>query len=739
MKRYSELFGWGDNTFGQLGIGSSSQDSEKIPRVYSFHVVLLALSCGEYHTLCLSSTGHVYAIGSNLDGRLGIDDLSVSHTYAPCLIKSLSKVTKISCGSSHSLALTESGDVYTWGLGKFGNLGTGNFISQSSPLKLRLPEGSFCTQISCGSRHSGMILTDGRSSMLYMVGEGNKGQLGTGRTLGEVFYIKTFDNLLHVACGYDHTAIISKDYTLWLTGSNAEGQLGMKNMNQTNSFMKIPLEGIIQVAASNITVCLNTHGQAFIWGYQISKPMKISDSVSFCDISAGKGFAILTDTSCQMYGWGSNQNGELSISEKLSDNGLQIIRCLCNKGIEKVFSGYNYSIALGRIVDETQRSNDNRLRKSRNLSNKTEYENTPQTQRGLDKHFRFGHQNFREDHRSSERKIGPDRLIQYENTDRESEKLRTLLEREKSKNHRLEKEVDTLKIINNDLKEELEDYKNTIKAQDESIQKYTQEAFDNKNLDYKRTCDIINSEIKNLNEENKSLRNLVPEYERFRQNNKTLTAENNLLTQKVVELEENLKAERLEKGHLQEKINQYEGLMVKIRGENEELAHKNARLENLLKISRSENEDFHKKINKLEDLLQTARGENEVFSQKIKNLEIFVKSFNSFKAEAAMRVQEFCKENEGMKGEMAKLKKANEQLSKEVETQIKSHLKEYREHALDLLNTTVSPRNVSPINKSAVSKTLTPSKTDFLSKIAALQHNRLRLEGKFREMEQDQE
>ena len=60
MQTHTELFGWGDNTFGQLGLGDSSATTYKTPQAYSFRTEISALSCGEYHSLCLSSTGFLY-------------------------------------------------------------------------------------------------------------------------------------------------------------------------------------------------------------------------------------------------------------------------------------------------------------------------------------------------------------------------------------------------------------------------------------------------------------------------------------------------------------------------------------------------------------------------------------------------------------------------------------------------------------------------------------------------------
>ena len=74
------------------------------------------MACGEEHT-CFVSThgGHVYAMGSNQDGKLGVADKTIQNSNVPCLVDGLENIVKVSCGLGHSLALNEEGTVFTWG------------------------------------------------------------------------------------------------------------------------------------------------------------------------------------------------------------------------------------------------------------------------------------------------------------------------------------------------------------------------------------------------------------------------------------------------------------------------------------------------------------------------------------------------------------------------------------------------------------------------------------------------
>lgn len=69
----SEIYAWGNDTEGQLGISDYSYASNYTdPRYMRYSVNVCKLACGSAHTLLLSETGKVYVMGSNQVGQLGL-------------------------------------------------------------------------------------------------------------------------------------------------------------------------------------------------------------------------------------------------------------------------------------------------------------------------------------------------------------------------------------------------------------------------------------------------------------------------------------------------------------------------------------------------------------------------------------------------------------------------------------------------------------------------------------------
>ncbi|TKR72314.1 hypothetical protein L596_019783 [Steinernema carpocapsae] len=113
------------------------------------------------HVLALSSAGRIYAWGTNTFGQVGTN-LECAAVPSPTLINSLGhlKIVQIACGNFHSIALTDQGEVYSWGLNNSGQLGVGSTINHGMPRKV---EGTlrnrFVKYVSCGQK-STLALTD---------------------------------------------------------------------------------------------------------------------------------------------------------------------------------------------------------------------------------------------------------------------------------------------------------------------------------------------------------------------------------------------------------------------------------------------------------------------------------------------------------------------------------------------------------------------------------------------------
>ncbi|KAF8702597.1 hypothetical protein HU200_032983 [Digitaria exilis] len=152
-----KLFTWGDADRGKLG--HADKKMKLVPTCvdsladYDF----VEVSCGTALTVVLSITGVVFTIGSSMHGRLGnpqADGKSV------CVVEGLLKcefVRHISSGSSHVAVLTTDGKVFTWGNGKEGQLGLGDYLNRSSPTLVEALEGKHVESISCGYNYTAAI------------------------------------------------------------------------------------------------------------------------------------------------------------------------------------------------------------------------------------------------------------------------------------------------------------------------------------------------------------------------------------------------------------------------------------------------------------------------------------------------------------------------------------------------------------------------------------------------------
>ncbi|CAG2163198.1 unnamed protein product [Oppiella nova] len=118
----SEVFVWGSNQLGQLGLGFECEYSKPCKNQFLSDAKLTQLSCGAGHTLALTENGEVYGWGSNEWGQVGINSIQ-QVVSVPTRIAIYIKFSSVSCGDYHSMALTGRTSVYSWGRNNFGQLG----------------------------------------------------------------------------------------------------------------------------------------------------------------------------------------------------------------------------------------------------------------------------------------------------------------------------------------------------------------------------------------------------------------------------------------------------------------------------------------------------------------------------------------------------------------------------------------------------------------------------------------
>ncbi|NWX00359.1 RPGR regulator, partial [Caloenas nicobarica] len=206
-----QLFVWGDNSEGQIGLADEACVS--VPCQVDVGKPVSSVSCGYYHSALITGDGELYTFGEPENGKLGLLPEQLKNNRVPQPVPGImEKVNKVACGGEHTVVLTET-DVYTFGLGQYGQLGHGTFIFETSvPKSVKHLRRHKIRNITCGENHTAVVAENG---LMFTFGDGRHGKLG----LGEENFTNQFDptlcynflrfTVLLVACGGCHMLVFA--------------------------------------------------------------------------------------------------------------------------------------------------------------------------------------------------------------------------------------------------------------------------------------------------------------------------------------------------------------------------------------------------------------------------------------------------------------------------------------------------------------------------------------------------
>ncbi|XP_068631040.1 probable E3 ubiquitin-protein ligase HERC4 isoform X2 [Battus philenor] len=230
LTNHGHLYSVGSNDVGQLGRQTENVDGETPDLVETFKgCAISTIACGVQHSMALDEWGQPFSWGSDSMGQLG-SNLGAHAQDKPKIIKFLAakSVIQIACGSYHSIALTNNGDLFAWGANSYGQCGLGNMTNkETTPQQITSLSGVPIALVACGSYHTFVL---SKSGAVFGWGKNNNGQLGLQDRENRFYptHLKTLRNVkvCHISCGEDFTAFLTLDGGVFTCGSGEYGQTG---------------------------------------------------------------------------------------------------------------------------------------------------------------------------------------------------------------------------------------------------------------------------------------------------------------------------------------------------------------------------------------------------------------------------------------------------------------------------------------------------------------------------------
>ena len=163
LTRSGRVVTWGGNRWGQLGDGQLTSTTKLTFPLQLRHRPVVSVTCGENHNLVMTIGGNVFAWGENSHGQLGLGD--TTNRLRPEQIKSLKSMgaTKIVAGKNHSLVITQAALLLTFGSNNHGQCGVDSEVKiQPYPMVVERLRELRTVDVSAGSAHS-LVMCEARS------------------------------------------------------------------------------------------------------------------------------------------------------------------------------------------------------------------------------------------------------------------------------------------------------------------------------------------------------------------------------------------------------------------------------------------------------------------------------------------------------------------------------------------------------------------------------------------------
>lgn len=350
-----QAYCWGSNQYGQLGSGSTANQSltpvaVKQTGALTGKTMRELASGGGYHMCGIASDNNAYCWGYGGDGQLGNgtntfvqrEPIAVSRGATPQVGSAThARAWQIAAGYYHTCIIGADARPYCWGKGEHGRLGHGSQNNASVPVAVSLPGGVAAHDLALGMHHSCLAGSNGRA---YCWGYGTSGQIGDSGLVSRwsPALVAQTNGLAGkkaqaVAAGSGHSCVLTKDRTLHCWGHGAELGSGTTGNSTTpvsvatvRSRNILPYKSAQSIAQGQggVTCGVFSDQWVYCWGNNAtgqvgsgSAPTQttpiaiargaIPTGVTLRQVAVGGQHACAVGSNEQVYCWGNNQHGQL--------------------------------------------------------------------------------------------------------------------------------------------------------------------------------------------------------------------------------------------------------------------------------------------------------------------------------------------------------------------------------------------------------------------------------------------
>ncbi|OFZ77731.1 MAG: hypothetical protein A2583_04145 [Bdellovibrionales bacterium RIFOXYD1_FULL_53_11] len=368
---------WGDNKFGQLGNGKPGSMIQSAVYVQGIIKSPSHITAGANHT-CSITQGILQCWGDNKYGQLGIGS-DVPFSMAPVVPKAyLPSVKQVVAGDSHTCVLAK-GRVWCWGDNSMSQLGLAAHTGSTKPVPIPLPSGDYVA-IAGGAKHVCAVSKDAEA---YCWGDNSLGQAGQADS-SHVIYPQRIESLngkaKTVFASQSQTCFVAVDGDTFCIGKGfGSNPVRIADKNSKNKIIpdkntKCSLRADGEMICNNVVVegykkgiysghvgflhsCATDHHSVYCWGtnnhgqfgtgnFMNSEKPAITEfpRSHVQSISLGQNHTCAIMNS-EVYCWGRNLFGQLG-SGNLMDSELPVKTVLPVESIDTLVSGAYHSCIL---------------------------------------------------------------------------------------------------------------------------------------------------------------------------------------------------------------------------------------------------------------------------------------------------------------------------------------------------------------------------------------------------------